>query len=51
MSAGSFDGDPPLKLAAHIYTDEAGRYYDIGRFAAGFDSEASRQGGWEKLRR
>ena len=51
IAAGSFDGDPPLKLAAHIYTDEAGCYYEIGQDAPGFDSEAWRRGGWEKLRR
>ena len=50
IAAGSFDGDPPLKLAAHIYTDEAGGYYAIGDDAAQYDSAAWSRGGWKKFR-
>ena len=51
IAAGSFDGDPALKLAAHIYVDEAGGYYSISDGVDQFDSREWRRGGWEKLRR
>lgn len=51
IAAGSFDGDPPFRLAAHIYVDEAGGYYAIGDGAAQYDSRAWRRGGWRKYRR
>ena len=51
IAAGSFDGDPRLKLAAHIYVDEAGGYYPLDDGGARFDGCAWRQGGWETLRR
>jgi len=51
IAAGSFDGDPPLTLAAHIYVDEAGKYYSFDDGVERYDSETWRQGGWERLRR
>ena len=50
IAAGSIDGDPPFKLVAHIYTDEAGRYYEMADGAACYDKEAWSQGGWKKYR-
>jgi len=50
IAAGSLDGDPELKLAAHIYVDEAGGYYTIGDGVGQFDSQTWRAGGWKKLR-
>lgn len=51
IAAGSFDGDPPLRMAAHIYVDEAGKYYTIDDEVERYDGAAWRQGGWDKLRR
>ena len=50
IAAGSFDGDPPFKLAAHIYTDEAGHYYSLGEDVPRYDSAAWSKGGWRKFR-
>lgn len=51
IAAGSFDGDPPLTVAAHIYVDEAGKYYSIDDGAEQYDAGQWRDGGWGKLRR
>ncbi len=51
IAAGSVDGDPALKLAAHIYVDEAGAYYSIGDGVDQFDSREWQRGGWQRLRR
>lgn len=50
VAAGSFDKDPPFKLTAHIYTDEAGAYYDLGDGAEVYDAAAWSRGGWQKYR-
>lgn len=50
IAAGSFDSEPPLKLAAHIYVDHAGRYYSLDDGVDKFDTEAWRDGGWRRLR-
>ncbi|WP_282608157.1 GFA family protein [Pelagibius sp. Alg239-R121] len=50
IAAGSIDGKPTLKLAAHIYVDEAGDYYAIDDNVEQFDSLRWRNGGWDKLR-
>ncbi len=50
VAAGSFDGDPAMTMAAHIYVDEAGRYYDIAQDADHFDAETWARGGWKRLR-
>lgn len=50
IAAGSFDGDPQFKLVAHIYTDEAGRYYELGDDTAQYDAAAWSRGGWKKYR-
>ena len=50
IAAGSLDDDSALKLAAHIYVDEAGGYYAIDDGAERYDSRRWRQGGWEKFR-
>ena len=50
IAAGAFDGDPPFKLVAHIYTDEAGRYYTLGDEAAKYDSREWSRGGWREYR-
>lgn len=50
IAAGSLDGQPDLKLAAHIYVDEAGGYYHIDDSLEQYDTQRWRDGGWEKLR-
>ncbi len=50
IAAGAFDGEPPFRLVAHIYTDEAGQYYDIADGAEQYDSAAWSRGGWKKYR-
>jgi hypothetical protein len=51
IAAGAFDADPPFRLAAHIYTDEAGGYYRIGDDAAKYTQAEWSRGGWQKYRR
>lgn len=51
ITAGSLDGDPGLRLAAHIYVDEAGGYYALGDEAERFEGAEWRRGGWARLRR
>ena len=51
ISAGSFDDDPLMTMAAHIYVEEAGHYYEIASDAEQFDSHTWLQGGWKRLRR
>lgn len=44
--AGTFDGDPGLRMAAHIYCDDKGSYYDLADDlpkASGSDSEMTTQ--------
>ena len=50
IAAGSFDADPPFKLAAHIYIDEAGGYYALDDDVAKYDSREWSRGGWKKYR-
>lgn len=50
IAAGSLDDEKDLKLAAHIYVDEAGGYYRIPEDAEQFDGVKWRDGGWERLR-
>ena len=50
IAAGSLDGSPSLKMAAHIYVDEAGDYYSIADDVDQFDTCTWRNGGWRKLR-
>jgi hypothetical protein len=50
IAAGSVDGDPGLRLAAHIYVEEAGGYYSISDGVDQFDSREWRRGGWQRLR-
>ena len=50
IAAGSLDDEAGLKLAAHIYVDEAGGYYTIGDEAERFDAKTWRDGGWDRLR-
>jgi hypothetical protein len=50
IAAGSLDGDPAIKLAIHIYVDEAGGYYEVpddGLQKA--DSQSWRKLGWDAL--
>ena len=51
IAAGAFDADPPFKLVAHIYTDEAGAYYPIGDEAPHYAQAEWLKGGWQKYRR
>ncbi|HEX9769827.1 MAG TPA: GFA family protein [Kiloniellales bacterium] len=51
ISAGSLDGDPPLALAAHIYVDEAGHYYELTDKAERFTGDEWRRDGWRRFRR
>lgn len=44
--AGTFDGDPGLRMAAHIYCDDKGSYYDLADDlpkAGGYDPEMTTQ--------
>jgi len=50
IAAGSFDGNPPFQLVAHIYTDEAGSYYVVSDDAGRYEGKAWAQGGWRKYR-
>ncbi len=50
IAAGSLDDEDDMTLAAHIYVDEAGGYYDIRDDAEQLDAASWRDGGWEKLR-
>ena len=51
IAAGSLDEDAGLKLAAHIYVDEAGHYYRLADGVETFDQEEWSQGGWKRFRR
>ena len=50
IAAGAFDGNPPLRMAAHIYTDEGGGYYEVPADAPGYDGASWRKGGWRAHR-
>ena len=50
IAAGSLDGDPPLRLAAHIYVDQAASYYSISDGVERYDRRAWQEDGWEKFR-
>ena len=50
IAAGAFDGDAALELAAHIYVDEAGGYYEIKDSCAQFGAADWRDGGWKRYR-
>ena len=51
IAAGSLDQDPGLKLAVHIYVDEAGRYFDIGDDSVPqMDTQTWRATGWDNMK-
>ncbi len=52
IAAGSLDdGGAAVKLAAHIWLEEAGRYYELADAAPKFTSAQWRErGGWDPLR-
>ncbi len=50
IAAGSFDGELPVKLAAHIYVDEAASYYSIDDAVEQFDACRWQDGGWFRFR-
>ena len=50
IAAGSLDDDSALRLAVHIYVDEAGGYYSIGDDAERFDGPTWLRGGWVRYR-
>lgn len=50
VAAGSFDTDPPVPIAAQIYTDEAGGYYKLDPGVESYDQTAWSQGGWKRFR-
>lgn len=51
IAAGSLDDAPGLKLAVHIYVDEAGSYYTVGGDEVPqMDRDAWRRAGWSGLR-
>jgi hypothetical protein len=51
VAAGSLDSSENVKLAAHIWTEEAGHYYDIADEAPRFTSiEWKDRSGWDPLR-
>jgi len=51
IGAGSLDVDPGLRIAVHIYVDEAGRYYELPDDGAPrMDSQSWRKVLWDKLR-
>ena len=51
IAAGSLDDDAGLALAAHIYLDEAGRYYHLEEGPERFEKNDWLKGGWNKFRR
>ena len=51
IAAGSLDGGEDVKLAAHIWTDEAGRYYEVPDDVPAFTSAQWRERrGWDPMR-
>jgi hypothetical protein len=50
IAAGSLDSDPAIKLAIHIYVDEAGSYYEVPDDGVPrADSQSWRKQGWDAL--
>lgn len=50
VATGSFDDNPRFHVTAHIYTEEAGSYYEMPWDAPEYDGPTWLKGGWKKYR-